>query len=199
MERGAREDAQSELSQQDEKEERRGIHEAAFQEDDAQGGGQHFRGCGGCANMVKGRRHEEHGRWTRARTVMDSGCGTSVAPPGMCPAYPIEESEGSKAGQEFVSASEDKLPNLGEQTLSAVLQDDSETSVKYQIADIRMPLNSGSNSCDSGKQLIFGRSDGMIRNVSTGKETHFTRENGVYFLKFWVKPSSEGFQRQREE
>jgi len=80
-------------------------------------------------NMVKGWRRED--RWTQVRSVMDSGCGASVAPPGMCPAYPIQESEGSRAGQEFVSASEDKLPNLGEQTLSAVLQDSSETSVRY--------------------------------------------------------------------
>jgi hypothetical protein len=52
-------------------------------------------------NMLKGWCREEAG-WTRVRSVMDSGCGRSVAPPGMCPTYPIMESEGSKRGQEFV-------------------------------------------------------------------------------------------------
>ena len=53
---------------------------------------------------------------------MDSGCGVSVAPPGMCPTYPITESEGSRSGQDFMSASEDTMPNLGEQKLGVVLR-----------------------------------------------------------------------------
>jgi len=72
-------------------------------------------------NMVAGNWRREDQGWVRVRSVMDSGCGVSVAPPGMCPAYPIEESEGSRRGQEFMSASEDTMPNLGERKLEVVL------------------------------------------------------------------------------
>ena len=81
---------------------------------------------------------------------MDSGCGVSVAPPGMCPTYPITESEGSRRGQEFVSASEDTMPNLGEQKLGVVLDNGGETMIKYQIADVSRALNSITEMCDAG-------------------------------------------------
>ena len=67
-------------------------------------------------NMVQGWRREEEG-WVQVqvRSVMDSGCGVSVASPGMCPTYPTTESEGSRRGQESMYAIEDTMPNLGEQ------------------------------------------------------------------------------------
>ena len=143
-------------------------------------------------NMLKGWCREEEG-WTRVRSVMDSGAGVSVAPPGMCPAYPIEESAGSRRGQEFISASEDTIPNLGEQKLDVVLDSNRETAIKYQIADVSRALNSVAEICDSGHrdyghQVVFGRKGGTIINLETGAATHFARESNVYCLDYWVKP-----------
>ena len=98
--------------------------------------------------MVQGWRREEG--WVRVRRVMDSGCGVSAAPPGMCPACSIAEPEGSRRGQEFMSASEDTMPNLGEQKLCVVLNNGGETMVKYQIADVSRALNSITEMCDAG-------------------------------------------------
>jgi hypothetical protein len=124
---------------------------------------------------------------------MDSGCGVSVAPPGMCPAYPIEESEGSRRGQEFMSASEDTLPNLGEQKLNVILGNGKETAIMYQIADVSRALNAVTEICDAGhpdygNRVIFGRGGGVIENIETGKQTPFTREGNIYCLDYWVKP-----------
>jgi len=143
-------------------------------------------------NMIKGWCKEEQG-WTKVRSVMDSGCGTSVAPPGMCPAYPLLESEGSRRGQEFVSATEDVIPNLGQQKLNVVLPDSSETNVKYEIADVSRALNSISEICDAGhpeygNHVVFGRRGGTIVNLESGKMTNFTRDGNIYCLDFWVKP-----------
>ena len=129
----------------------------------------------------------------KARSVMDCGCGKSVAPPGMCPAYPILESEGSRRGQEFISASEHNLPNLGEQHLNVVLENNCETKIKYQIADVSRALNAVTEICDAGhpdygNHVVFGRRGGMIVNLETGKTTHFTREKNIYCLDYWVKP-----------
>ena len=140
------------------------------------------------ANMVQGPWRQKEADWIRVQSVMDSGCGCSVAPPGMCPAYPIHESAGSLRGQEFMSASEDTLPNLGEQVLNVVMGDGKETSIKYAIADVSRALNAVTEICDHGNRVIFGRGGGVIENLQTGKQTPFKREGNIYCLDYWVKP-----------
>ena len=95
--------------------------------------------------------------WVKVEAVMDSGCNQSVAPPEMCPDYEIRESPGSKRGQNFVSASKDVIPNVGEQVLNVVTEDGSEGKVKYQIAEISRPLTAVSDVCDAGNRVIFGK------------------------------------------
>ena len=138
-------------------------------------------------NMLGGWCKEDKG-WTRVRSVMDSGAGVSVAPPDMCPTYPIMESEGSKCGQEFVSASQHTKPNLGEQMLNVVLDTQKEAQLKYQVADVSRALNSVSEICDAGHHVVFGRGGGIIVNLKTGSTTPFVRDQNVYCLDFWVKP-----------
>ena len=132
-------------------------------------------------------RREEKG-WVRARSIMDSGRGASVAPPGMCPAYPIEESEGSRRGQEFMSASENTMPNLGERKLECVFDLGRPIALKYQIADVSRALNAVTEICDAGRHVIFGRKGGVIVNLESGRSTPFQREGNIYCLDYWVKP-----------
>jgi len=40
--------------------------------------------------MVSGNWRREEKGWVQARSIMDSGCGASVAPPGVCPTYPLK-------------------------------------------------------------------------------------------------------------
>ena len=129
---------------------------------------------------------------------MDSGASESVAPPDMCPLYPINESEGSKAGVKYRTASNTSIPNLGEQTLNVFLEDGRETNVKYNIADVSRPLNSISEICDGGNQVIFGKGGGIIFNLENGSETYFRREGGIYVMDFYVSQSSNPFQRPGE-
>jgi hypothetical protein len=140
------------------------------------------------ANMVQGPWRRAQDEWIRVQSVMDSGCGCSVAPPGMCPSYPINESEASLRGQEFTSASEHDLPNLGEQVLQVVMEDGKETTLSYAIADVSRALNAVTEVCDQGNRVIFGRGGGVIENLQTGKQTPFKREGNIYALEYWVKP-----------
>ena len=92
-----------------------------------------------------------------------------------------------------MSASEDTLPNLGEQKLEVVLDSGKSTAIKYQIADVSRALNEDTEICDSGhpdhgNHVIFGRRGGMIVNLETGKRTPFQRECNIYCLGYWVKP-----------
>ena len=88
--------------------------------------------------------------WLKITGVMDSGASESVAPPTMCPHVEIKPSPGSMAGQHYMSASEELLPNLGEQELSVVTDHWEDATAKYQIADVVRPLNAVSEICDAG-------------------------------------------------
>ena len=110
-----------------------------------------------------------------------------MAPPSMAPKVNIRPSEGSRRGQKFTSTSKHRLPNLGEQLLEAVTESGDETNVLFQIADVNRPLVSMSAICEMRNRVIFGRSGGVVQNLSTGVETPFHRKNGIYVLSLWVK------------
>ena len=141
-------------------------------------------------NLLKGFTDANQHGWTHVRGVMDSGASKSVAPPKMCPEYKLLESDGSRNGDNFVSASKDIIPNLGEKHLMVMKDDGSVGRVRYQVADISRPLNSVSEICDSGNQVIFGRGGGCIVNTNTGSRTYFGREENVYVLDLWVMTPS---------
>ena len=134
--------------------------------------------------------------WVKVRGVMDSGASEAVAPPTMCPHYEITPSPGSLAGQSYVSASDDLIPNLGEQVLDAETMDGRACQLKYQMADVTRPLNSVSEICDAGgvegQHVVFGRYGGCIINLDTGRRTPFSREEGIYILDTWIKPPKNG-------
>ena len=92
-----------------------------------------------------------------------------------------------------MSASEDTIPNLGEQRLEVQLDGGEESLFKYQIADVSRALNSITEICegghaDYGHHVVFGRRGGVIVNLETGKQTPFEREKNIYCLDYWVKP-----------
>ena len=126
---------------------------------------------------------------------MDSGASESVAHPSLCEAYEVTESVGSRAGQNYTSASGDVIPNLGEKVLDVVTEDGVESKVKYQAADVSRTLNSVSEICDAGgsgegQYVLFTKWGGHIFNPSTGRQTPFQREDGIYTLEMWVKPKA---------
>ena len=59
---------------------------------------------------------QQERQWVKIESVMDSGAAESVARPDLAPWIAAEESEGSRRGQTYVSASGDRLPNLGEKS-----------------------------------------------------------------------------------
>ena len=64
-----------------------------------------------------GRKH------SKVKTVVDSGAADTVGPPSMAPHLRVQPSAGSMRGQHYVSASKQRLPNLGQQTLNAITDD----------------------------------------------------------------------------
>ena len=86
---------------------------------------------------------------------MDSGAAQSVAPPSMAPGVPIEESPGSQRGQQYVSASGDRMPNMGQQKLQVQTSKGRDAKVLYQIAEVSRPLTAVSQTCDNGNWVLY--------------------------------------------
>ena len=138
---------------------------------------------------------QDHG-WACVKTVMDSGAVDSVAPSSMAPGVAIQPSPGSQRGQNYLSASNERIPNLGQQTLAVRTEEGVDATATFQIADVARPLNSVGKMCDLGKRVMFGRKGGVIWDIATGHMTKFKREaDGVYELNLWMKEgsSSAGF------
>ena len=79
-------------------------------------------------------------RWVKLETVMDSGDAESVVPVQMAPWVPRQESEGSKRGQTYLSASGEKLRNVGEKKFDMVTSEGNWAQATFQVAEVSRPL-----------------------------------------------------------
>ena len=125
--------------------------------------------------------------WVKAKSVVDSGCSTPVAPPTMAPNVPIVPSAASRAGVKYNTAAKTQLKNLGQQHIKACTESGSMTKVLFQIAEVTKPLVSVSAICERGSRVTFGKSGGVVQNLKTGAETPFYKENGIYVLTMWLQ------------
>ena len=123
-------------------------------------------------------------------TELDSGAMKSVAPPEMLPYVPIQPSEGSLQGQEFVVADGNTIPNMGQKEIDCVDAAGDDDNLTYQISRVGMPLTSVGDLCDAGEKghlVIFGARGGIRLNLATQQITPFTRVNRRYKWTFWAK------------
>ena len=78
----------------------------------------------------------EKGGWEVLKGVMDSGASESVTCPKTCTQYEAVPSRMSKAGMNYVSASGDIIPNLGEKMIQVMTEDGKESTAKYEVAGV---------------------------------------------------------------
>ena len=107
---------------------------------------------------------------------MDSGAAQSVAPPSMAPGVVIETSPGSQRGQQHVSASGGRLPNMGQQKLKIQTNEGRDAMVLYQVAELSRPLTAVSETCDNGNWVVYAR--GRFRMEPQDWWTDHLRETG---------------------
>ena len=129
--------------------------------------------------------------YTCVESLMDTGAVMHVMPKAVASHVPIRESSGSKAGQQFSTASGEQLPNLGERKIRGLTEDCESVELMYQVADITKQLNSVGKICDTDKMVTFTKLGGYIQDVNTGRRVNFKREDGLYVLKMWVKADED--------
>jgi hypothetical protein len=131
------------------------------------------------------------------RIALDSGAGDHVVGPEDVQGLTIEESAGSKAGRHFMAANKQRIPNIGQVT---VTMKDQGTNGMFnsvlQIAEVSRPLYSVGRMCDAGAEVTFDAKKAIVR--MNGKElARFQREGGLYIAEMMVGPrkTSAGFTR----
>ena len=86
----------------------------------------------------------------------------SVAPPSVAPWVKIEERDWNRRGQTCLSASGDRLPNLGEKKLEVTTSDGQAATATYQVADVTGALCAVSRMCDKGNTVTFQAEGGSL-------------------------------------
>ena len=124
--------------------------------------------------------------------ALDSGSIVNVCHPDDCPGYVIQESLGSKRGQNFVVGDGGKLPNLGEWNLNLEAPKDnnnsSSVSAIFQVAKVTRPLMSVGHICDQGLNVVFDKVHAVVRNQKGDEVCRFTRgDSGLYTARMKLK------------
>ena len=129
---------------------------------------------------------------------MDSGASNSVAPIEAVPGAKVVESPGSRRGQHYISAGNERIPNIGEQTMHFTTNEGKRSVLKWQNAPVTKPLISVRHICDAGHRVIFEATGGHIVNIKSGRRTAFRRKHNVYVLDMMIDvddPSGGGGNR----
>ena len=130
------------------------------------------------------------------KSFMDSGAARSVCPMQHGRGFGIKSSARSRAGGGFRTATNKRIPNLGDRTISGVHENGQRIDMTYAVANVRVALDSISQICDAGAQVIFHREGGYILEAN-GNKIPFAREDNTYVRTVYVPESSAGpFPRQ---
>ena len=133
----------------------------------------------------------------------DSGAGEHVLNEEDAPMYAIEESAGSKAGQNFLTAGGHRMPNKGQVRL--VMRADNgkkgrDIRTTFQVAKVTRPLMSVSKVCDAGMSMRFTAAMAIVEDPAGKEVMRFQRQGGLYVANMRLrnpnyKPKSQPFAR----
>ena len=135
-------------------------------------------------------------KWKRVSMAVDSGACETVADPTHIPCD-VLETNASRAGASFVSATGEPIPNMGEMDMSMITREGTTRSMKVQAAPVTKPLASVMRIVQAGHVVVFDEEASYILNKRTGEVNLLREEDGNYMLDVWVKPTRAVFTRQR--
>ena len=103
----------------------------------------------------------------------------------------ILETDKSRSGACYASATGEPIPNLGEQQLPFATEEGSMRAMTFQAAPVAKPLGSVKRICQAGHYVIFGEDGSYIVNKATGELNWLREQSGNYMLDVWIPPSSQ--------
>ena len=138
---------------------------------------------------------EEGQEWEEVEITVDSGAYTNVCGEGLLPEVGKKETEASRKGEYFFTASKEKVHNLGEKTIKGYNSEGVPAGIVFQVVEkVKDNLASVRKICSAGNRVIFDDGDpegSYILNKASGRRNPIQLKNGNYVFKMWVP-----FQRQ---
>ena len=141
----------------------------------------------------------EPSTWRRISIAVDSGACDNVISPDDVPEQTIVESEGSRKGECFFSATGEPIPNLGDIRLPMIMREGTSRGMLMRAAPVSKPLASVKKICQAGHTVVFDESGSYVVNKASGEVNWLREDDGNYMLDAWVPPmdsSAESFPRQ---
>ena len=77
-------------------------------------------------------------------------------------------------------------PQPGREVGPGVTDSGEAFKVNFQVCDVDRPLIAVSKLAAAGYDVWFGEKGGAIVHKRTGRETPFTKKNGVYVMRIWA-------------
>ena len=131
------------------------------------------------------------GRWQLLSVAVDSGAAETVIPHKLVTSHGVIETDASRSGLNYASATGDPIPNLGEQLLPLFTREGTLRTMKFQAAPVSRALGSVMRMCQSGHRCVFDEDGSYIVNKITGEINWLREENGNFMLDVWVVPPEE--------
>ena len=91
-------------------------------------------------NVVSKQKSQDIGGWQLLSIIIDSGAAETVIPYKQIKGYKVQETEDSKEGRCYTSATGDPIPNMGEQVLPLQTLEGTLRSMRFQAAPVERPL-----------------------------------------------------------
>ena len=134
---------------------------------------------------------QQRGEWMILSMAVDSGASETVIPHALVKGHPVRETDASRGGLNYASATGDPIPNLGEQKLPLVTMEGTLRAMTFQAAPVATPLGSVKRMCSSGHIVVFDDEGSYVQNKATGEINWLREESGQYMLDAWVMPMDE--------
>ncbi len=140
----------------------------------------------------------EESEWTKVEATVDSGSAEHVLPAGWFAKVPMEESTGSRAGEQYLAASGEKVPNMGEKTIKAMTNEGMKLSVVFQVTRVVKPLLSAAKMTRQGHRVVLdGHRPCIVSRGGASRPSEWRQR--VYVVDLWVHSNlgaTPGFPRQ---
>ena len=128
------------------------------------------------------------GGWQLLSMAVDSGAAETVIPHTLVTGHPIRETDASRRGVNYASATGQPIPNLGEQRLPLCTVEGTLRSMTFQAAPVARPLGSVKRMMESGHRVVFDPEGCYIENKTSGEINWLREENGNFMMDMWIMP-----------
>ena len=126
------------------------------------------------------------GSWERVPVTVDSGAIDTVIPKRIAKGVTVKQTEASRSGLKYRSASGNAIVNEGEKTLRGYTKEANLVDMTAQVAEVTKPLGSVRAFVRAGNRVVFDAGGSYIQNKTTGVKTDIEDRNGAYVFDLWI-------------